>query len=63
MAQLTKSQTIRFTEKEAFYFAKLKSIGFNPNHFIRLAFREKINREYKNINNEFEKLNKIKLPF
>ena len=63
MIQLIKSKSIKFSEKEFEYFAKLKSIGINPNHFLRVAFREKINREYKEIEKRIENKNKVTLPF
>ena len=60
---MAKNKTITFTEKEWLYFQKLKSIGVNPNQFIRLAFREKINKEYKTIEKEIAKLTSYKHPF
>jgi len=30
---------------------------------MRVAFREKINREYKEIEKEIERKNKVKMPF
>lgn len=61
--KLIKSKSIKFSKKEFEYFAKLKSIGINPNHFIKVAFREKINKEYKEIEKQIENKNKIILPF
>jgi hypothetical protein len=64
MSKLSKGQTIRFSEKEILYFNKLKEIGFNPSHFVRLAFREKINREYKTIEKQIkEKKERVYCPF
>ena len=59
-----KGKTIRLTEKELFYCDKLKAIGVNPSHYMRLAFRERINKDYKDIEMQYQKtLVKIKVPF
>ena len=56
------SKTVRFSAKEKLYFDKLKEIRINPNQFIRLAFREKINKDYKEIERKIKE-EKVKLPF
>ena len=59
-----KGKTIRLTEKELFYCDKLNAIGVNPSHYMRLAFRERINKDYKDIERQYQKtLVKIKVPF
>ena len=60
MAKLTKIQTIRFTEKQVESLEKLKECDVNISKFIRIAIKEKLNREWKNIK---EKKEKCKLPF
>lgn len=59
-----KGKTIRLTEKEIYYFERLKAIDINPSQYFRLAFREKINKDYKEIEREYEKtLVKVECPF
>ena len=60
MAKLSVIQTIRFSEKQAESLQKLEDYGVNVNQFIRLAIREKINRDWKSIKEEKER---IRLPF
>ena len=59
-----KGKTLRLTDKEIFYFERLKAIGVNPSKYFRLAFREKINKDYKQIEVEYKKtLVKVICPF
>ena len=60
MSKLTKIQTIRFTEKQVESLEKLKECDVNISNFIRIAIREKIQRDWKNIK---EKKERCKLPF
>lgn len=60
MAQLTVIHTIRFSDKQAESLQKLKEYDVNVSHFIRLAIKEKIARDWKQIKEQKEK---IKLPF
>ena len=57
-------KTLRLTGKELFYFERLKSIGINPSQYFRLAFQEKINKDYKEIEIAYKKtLKKDICPF
>ena len=59
-----KGKTLRLTDKEIFYFERLKAIGINPSKYFRLAFQEKINKDYKQIEVEYKKtLVKVICPF
>jgi hypothetical protein len=59
-----KGKTIKLTDKELFYCERLKAIGINPSHYFRLAFRDRINKDYKQIEIEYKKtLTKEKAPF
>jgi hypothetical protein len=60
MKQLTKSKTIRFTESQMNSLAILESYNVNVNQFIRQAIKEKLQKEWKQIKEEKER---IKLPF
>lgn len=60
MKQLTKSKTIRFSEKQMNSLNILENYGINVNHFIRLAVKEKLQKDWKSIK---EKKEKIILPF
>lgn len=60
MAQLTVIHTIRFSDKQAESLQKLKEYDVNVSHFIRLAIKEKIARDWNQIKEQKEK---IKLPF
>lgn len=60
MAHLTVIHTIRFSDKQAESLQKLKDYNVNVSRFIRLAIKEKIQRDWKQIKEEKEK---IKLPF
>ena len=58
--QLTKSKTIRFTETQMNSLIILENYGVNVNQFIRLAVKEKLQKDWKKIK---EKKEKIILPF
>ena len=60
MKQLTKSKTIRFSETQMNSLTILESYGINVNHFIRLAVKEKLQKDWKTIK---EKKEKIICPF
>jgi hypothetical protein len=60
MKQLTKSKTIRFTEPQMNSLNILQNYGVNINQFIRLAIKEKLQKDWKLIK---EKKEKIKYPF
>lgn len=56
MAQLTVIHTIRFSDKQAESLLKLKEYDVNVSRFIRLAIKEKILRDWKQIKEEKEKI-------
>ena len=58
--QLTKSKTIRFSEVQMNSLAILENYGVNVNQFIRLAVKEKLQKDWKTIK---EKKDKIICPF
>jgi len=60
MKQLTKSKTIRFSEVQMNSLSILENYGVNVNHFIRLAVKEKLQKDWKTIK---EKKEKIICPF
>ena len=60
MKQLTKSKTIRFTEQKINSLNILQNYGVNVNQFIRLAIKEKLQKDWKEIKEIKEK---IKYPF
>ena len=60
MKQLTKSKTIRFTEQQINSLNILQNYGVNVNQFIRLAIKEKLQKDWKEIKEIKEK---IKYPF
>lgn len=57
--QLTYKKVISFTETQRLSFEKLK-YDVNINEFVRIAVRNELKREWKNIR---EKKTKEKLPF
>ena len=57
MKQLTKSKTIRFSETQMNSLSILESYGVNVNHFIRLAVKEKLQKDWKSIKEKKEKIN------
>lgn len=60
MNKLTEIHTIRFSEQQAKSLQVLKDYKVNISKFIRIAIAEKIQRDWKMIKEEKEK---IKLPF
>jgi len=60
MKQLTKSKTIRFSEVQMNSLTILENYGINVNQFIRLAVKEKLQKDWKTIK---EKKEKIICPF
>lgn len=60
MKQLTKSKTIRFSETQINSLTILESYCINVNQFIRLAVKEKLQKDWKTIK---EKKEKIICPF
>lgn len=49
MKQLTKSKTIRFTEQQINSLNILQNYGVNVNQFVRLAIKEKLQKDWKKI--------------
>lgn len=49
MRQLTKIKTIRFTEQQINSLNILQNYGVNVNQFIRLAIKEKLQKDWKSI--------------
>ena len=60
MSKLTEIQTIRFSKEQIESLEKLKEYNVDVSRFIRIAIREKIQRDCKIIKENKEK---IKLPF
>jgi len=60
MERLSYKKVIGFTEKQRQSLEKLEQFDININHFIRIAVKEKIQREWKTIK---EKKERINLPF
>ena len=60
MRQLTEIKTIRFSKQQIETFEILKKYNVNVNRFIRQSIKEKLQRDWKNIKLDKEK---IKLPF
>lgn len=60
MKQFTVTHKIRISPTQAQSLKVLKSYNVNLGNFIRCAIKEKINRDWKKIK---EEKNKIKLPF
>ncbi|MCS5663929.1 MAG: hypothetical protein NZ604_06570 [Flavobacteriales bacterium] len=63
MRQKLIPQTVSFSEKEMIYREKLKKIGINPNTYLRVLFRDAINKDYKKIEREAKRLTEFKIPF
>lgn len=55
MKQLTKSKTIRFTEPQINSLNILQNYGVNINQFIRLAIKEKLQKDWKYIKEKKDK--------
>ena len=55
MKKLTKSKTIRFTEPQINSLNILQNYGVNVNQFIRLAIKEKLQKEWKSIKEKKDK--------
>jgi hypothetical protein len=60
MTKLTEIQTIRFSKKQVESLQKLTNYNVNISKFIRIAIKEKIQRDWKYIK---ESEVKVKLPF
>ena len=60
MQKLIYKKVIGFTLKQKESLAILESYGVNVNHFIRLAVKEKLQRDWKSIK---ESKDKVKCPF
>ena len=60
MDKLTEIYALRFSKKQIESLEKLKEYNVNISKFIRIAIREKIQRDWKTIK---EKQLKTKLPF
>jgi hypothetical protein len=60
MQQYTEKQTIRLSKIQRQSLTILESKGVNVSQFIRLAIKEKLQRDWKSIK---EKSEKIKYPF
>jgi hypothetical protein len=56
MKQLTKSKSIRFSEKQMNILSILESYKVNVNQFIRLAVKKKLQRDWKSIKKRKEKV-------
>jgi hypothetical protein len=60
MERLSYKKVIGFTETQRQSLEKLEQLDVNVNHFIRIAVKEKIQRDWKQIK---EKKNKPVCPF
>jgi hypothetical protein len=60
MGLLEYKKVIGFTKPQQKVFKTLEDYGVNVNHFIRLAVKEKLQRDWKQIK---ESKNKSKCPF
>jgi len=60
MKQLTNNYTVRFSDEQISSLNKLKDYNVDIARFIRQAIKEKIQREWKQIKEEKER---IKMPF
>ena len=49
MKQLTKSKTFRFTEQQMNSLNILQNYNVNVNQFVRLAIKEKLQKDWKSI--------------
>ena len=60
MDKLTEIYTIRFTKNQVLSLKKLKKYDVDVSNFIRIAIREKIAKDWKQIK---EKKERVKIPF
>ena len=60
MDKRTEIYTIRFTKNQVLSLKKLKKYDVDVSNFIRIAIREKIAKDWKQIK---EKKERVKLPF
>lgn len=60
MQKLEYKKVIGFTKVQQKAFKTLESYGVNVNHFIRIAIKEKIQKDWKQIK---ERKEIIKMPF
>jgi hypothetical protein len=60
MQKLEYKKVIGFTKVQQEAFKTLESYGVNVNHFIRIAIKEKIQKDWKQIK---ERKEIIKMPF
>lgn len=60
MKTFTHSKTFKFSEQQIKAFEQLEAFDVNVSKFVRLAIKEKIDRDWKSIK---EEKSKIKLPF
>ena len=56
----TESKTFKFSKQQMAAFEKLQQYDVNISHFVRLAIKEKISRDWKCIK---EEKTREKLPF
>ena len=56
MKQLVYKKVIGFTKQQQESLQILESYGVNVNHFIRLAVKEKLQRDWKSIKENKEKV-------
>lgn len=52
MQRFTERKTFRFTKEQISTFDKLESAGYDVSDFVRLAIKEKIQRDCKRIKTE-----------
>ena len=57
MKQLVYKKVIGFTKVQQDAFKTLENYGVNVNHFIRLAVKEKLQKDWKTIKEKKEKIN------
>ena len=58
--QYSYKKQISFTQKQKKFLKTLENYGINVNNFIRIAVKEKLQRDWKSIKEEKER---VKLPF
>ena len=57
MQLLKYKKVIGFTETQKKAFETLEDYGINVNHFIRIAVKEKLQKDWKTIKEKKEKIN------